>query len=351
LATAKKIGKEDAAFVLYPTIPVSHVSSSFDYAVFETITPEMQKRDGVSHSLRQQCGTKYEKRETLMKHRLRKVFLVAFCHLVVLVNCKPKLVSQAGVENYGVAKWGVDTSYLKQIVANNGRVDLCIDRQGEPGEDLYLNTVPNAAQKAIKEWTRVLYGYRDWPFREVAVNWVNASSQQCPANKKIIRIHVLERGVWDGSKNIVKNTFCAQFQTAPVCADIVRSYAHWFDREIFLIAGRPSDFDRIILHELGHIFGLADVYHERGYSDYAPINPVASVMENATHVAIDGDDAQGLRWVWDAIQGRRDFENPSCGTGYRDSGAYKQAGILYCVPTNVPKSRTTNSQSFNSNPN
>jgi hypothetical protein len=262
------------------------------------------------------------------------------------------LVSQAGVENYGVAKWGMDTSYLKQIVANNGRVDICIDLKGNPGEDLYLNTVPNAAQKSIKEWTRVLYGYRDWPYREVAVNWVNPSSQQCPANKEIIRIHVLERGVLSDSKNIVKNTFCTQFQTAPICADIVRSYALPLNREIFLIPEGTNNIDRTILHELGHIFGLHDVYHEKGRYDYVPANPVASVMaDNATSVAINGDDAQGLRWIWDAIQGRRDFENPSCGTGYKDSGTYKQAGILYCVPTNVPKSQTTNSQSFNPNPN
>lgn len=99
---------------------------------------------------------------------------------------------------------------------------------------------------------------------------------------------------------------------------------------------KESDFYRrfLMLHEMGHILGLDDLYYEKGVFDNAPKDQRTSIMrcDEIDLVHAGSDDAEGIKVVWDYIRGRLSSSKLSCGKGWFEvkPDLWKKTGILYC---------------------
>lgn len=93
----------------------------------------------------------------------------------------------------------------------------------------------------------------------------------------------------------------------------------------------PSDpyAERIILHEMGHIMGLADTYTEPGYQQ--PIGQPIGIMNRLSDVSgLTADDRAGAYALYEFINGRGSF----CDRGYSIGGAYEnKSRVAFCVPS------------------
>lgn len=113
---------------------------------------------------------------------------------------------------------------------------------------------------------------------------------------------------------------------------ISRGYALVGQNQIYLASQStvPSDpfAERVILHEMGHMFGLADTYTEPGYQQ--PISQPIGIMNNLYSVpGLTPDDLRGALALYDYINGRGEF----CAPGYQVGGAFENPNrIAFCVP-------------------
>jgi hypothetical protein len=113
---------------------------------------------------------------------------------------------------------------------------------------------------------------------------------------------------------------------------IQRSYAIPELREIhlspsYLASWDPNSF-RVILHEFGHMMGLADTYSEGGYQ--TPINQPSGIMNYAyLYDELQPDDIAGAIAVYEYANGR----GPFCRGIYVPGGAYENKNqIAFCAP-------------------
>lgn len=117
---------------------------------------------------------------------------------------------------------------------------------------------------------------------------------------------------------------------------ISRGYALVGQNQIYLAHATsvPEDpyAERVILHEFGHMFGLADTYTEGGYQQ--PIGQPAGIMNRLFDVpGLTADDFAGAYALYEYINGRGSF----CDRGYIVGGAYENPNrIAFCVPAFGP---------------
>lgn len=112
---------------------------------------------------------------------------------------------------------------------------------------------------------------------------------------------------------------------------VIRGFANIGQAEIHIgrdIADGSNPYaERIVLHEMGHMFGLADTYTEPGYQQ--PINQPPGIMNNLYAVpGLTSDDIDGARALYDYMNGR----GPFCRNGYAVGGAYENKNqVAFCV--------------------
>jgi hypothetical protein len=117
---------------------------------------------------------------------------------------------------------------------------------------------------------------------------------------------------------------------------VTRAYTIVGQNQVYLSHANtvPTDplAERIILHEFGHIFGLADTYSEPGYQQ--PLNQPPGIMNRLWEVnGLSGDDIRGAAALYEYINGRRPF----CDNGYVVGAAYENVNrVAFCVPTFGP---------------
>ena len=104
----------------------------------------------------------------------------------------------------------------------------------------------------------------------------------------------------------------------------------------------------LIIHELGHLIGLGDVY-VNDFSDPLTIEPTAmldlhpdaimgSAMSKTESFTLYEDDKIGLRQVWNYVR----TKDLACGNGYQvfnSDGDIRQSFALYCLPVDQGKDR------------
>lgn len=117
-----------------------------------------------------------------------------------------------------------------------------------------------------------------------------------------------------------------------VDASVQRSYAIPESHEIrlspmYLNAQDPNSY-RVILHEMGHMFGLADTYWEPGLQ--TPINQPPGIMNYCyAYDEPQADDIAGANAVYEYMNGR----GPFCRGIYAPGGAYENPNqIAFCAP-------------------
>lgn len=117
-----------------------------------------------------------------------------------------------------------------------------------------------------------------------------------------------------------------------VDAAVSRSYAIVGSNQIFLAPQYANSFDpfasRVILHEMGHMFGLADTYSEPGYQQ--PVGQLPAIMNNLYQVSwLTQDDLFGANALYEFINGRGGF----CDYPYMVGGAWENRNrVAFCIP-------------------
>jgi hypothetical protein len=97
-----------------------------------------------------------------------------------------------------------------------------------------------------------------------------------------------------------------------------------------------NDLEGVFNHELGHLFGLGDVYEEKGFDSALKHHPNA-LMRNGydpkVNHQIQPDDIAGLFTVINIIKSK----NPKCADGYNkleNDKDIRSSDTLYCIPNN-----------------
>lgn len=112
---------------------------------------------------------------------------------------------------------------------------------------------------------------------------------------------------------------------------VIRGFAKVGEAEIHIgrdiVDGSSPYAEKIVLHEMGHMFGLADTYTEPGYQQ--PISQPIGIMNNLYSVpGLTQDDIDGARALYDYMNGR----GPFCRNGYAVGGAYENRNqVAFCV--------------------
>ncbi len=268
-----------------------------------------------------------------------KWFLAIACALA-LWSCKPNLNTTAEESTFGIDKKISAASLLKQIASNSGKVQVCFDTKGTISKEMLAEVSANTIS-AIKEWQGALKGYADWPYNELTIEVIKPYLQlstgrvECPGtNFGAIKIHLHEYVI--ASELTLKGLFCTQFPKGAECSPLRRAWALLTTRDIFLGAGEERSHSRqTILHEIGHIFGLADVYYELDVQENIPqlFNDEDNSVMKCTSQQLTNDDINGIRWVWDYIKGRNNLKHADCSSGYKEwqTGTYQKTGTLFCV--------------------
>ena len=112
-----------------------------------------------------------------------------------------------------------------------------------------------------------------------------------------------------------------------------RSYAIPQNREIWLDLGAEESQQQVgalVLHELGHLFGLLDTYREKGADTNSEraFQPVVTAMSRPGFTDLARDDQEGIRAVWKMLVLGQPA--PRCGAGYKLHTVDRYGGV-YCI--------------------
>jgi hypothetical protein len=89
----------------------------------------------------------------------------------------------------------------------------------------------------------------------------------------------------------------------------------------------PKSHKYVVLHEMGHLFGVGDAYAIAGYSE--PGDQPSSTMKETDVFELQNDDKAAIRAVWRFLQ----TGNFLCETGYRSFEPTANGWSLFsCVP-------------------
>jgi len=159
--------------------------------------------------------------------------------------------------------------------------------------------IRESAERAVQQWTDSLLNNPYWTCKnKVAVSWGEAG-------QGTIQIYLESSGS--------------------------RSYSIVGQNQIYLsLANTNAEdpfADRVILHEFGHMFGLADTYSEGGYQ--TPIAQPLGIMNQLYQVSsLTEDDTDGANALYEYINGRQEF----CTSPYTVGGAWENTNrIAFCV--------------------
>ncbi|MFI7543560.1 cellulose binding domain-containing protein [Actinoplanes sp. NPDC049599] len=215
---------------------------------------------------------------------------------------------------YGFRNYGWD-----QVMANRGYLNYCVRWDSAATVTAAQRDAVHAALKRqVKKWMDVMAGHNGWPYAEVPVNivgWAVRDRAQLQWTDSSVDIYV---------NNIRENApqcsepcgrFFNQSGTYPNCPGGV---AHHYDQSLWLTAGFQGgaggdwgqrigseyflgalgqDDIHILLHEIGHTFGLDDFY------DWSP-DVGGFLMKAGSATRITDFDLWMLRDWWRHLKSR-----------------------------------------------
>jgi hypothetical protein len=235
--------------------------------------------------------------------------------LVTPLNQVWQHVEQTYSNPYGFRNYGWD-----QVFANRGSINYCVRwDSGAPVSAALRDQVHAALARQFKKWMDVMAGHNGWPYQNVPL--------------KVVGWAVRDRATlqWsDSSVDVYVNNIR---ENAPQCAEPCGRFfnqsgnypncpggaSHHYDMSLWLTAGMNGgaggdwgqrvgseyfvgainvDNMHILLHEIGHSFGLDDFY------DWTPSGVGGFLMKAGSAAQITEFDAWMLRDWWRHLKNR-----------------------------------------------
>jgi hypothetical protein len=216
--------------------------------------------------------------------------------VTMLAACKYEQPSETKYATFTFGRDRIRAMSMLDTIDRQGYIDISLQYQGMAATYDQDQAMRQNIARAIREWTGAL------------------DPASFPKNRPIVRIG------------------CCGSHTVIVNPAVTRSYALPEQKTIYLAGQYINQFDpnsyRTILHEVGHLMGLADTYSEPGRQQ--PIGQPDSVMNYVySHDQLQQDDIFGIRALWEYMR----YQGPFCRYPYGVGGAYENKGnIAFCVP-------------------
>ena len=142
------------------------------------------------------------------------------------------------------------------------------------------------ATASLNKWNVPLIGQPNWSVQSIETYQVVPNNGICPVMDNGLRVYEIAVISIDGGWNYA--------------ADLKMALGNWGVDSI------------VVMHELGHGIGLADIY---GWTGREPLQQPSAAMNNvwATRGEITQDDIDGIRFVWSLLNGNAQH----CPNGYK----------------------------------
>jgi hypothetical protein len=216
---------------------------------------------------------------------------------------------------YGFRNYGWD-----QVFANRGSINYCVRWDSSaPVSAALRDRIHASLARQFKKWMDVMAGHNGWPYQEVplkVVGWAvrNRSTLQWSDNSVDVYVNNIRENAPQCSEPCGR--FFNQSGTYPNCPG---GAAHHYDMSLWLTAGMGGgaggDWGQrigseyfvgaldaanihILLHEMGHSFGLDDFY------DWTPSGVGSFLMKAGSATQITEFDAWMFRDWWRHLKGR-----------------------------------------------
>jgi len=216
---------------------------------------------------------------------------------------------------YGFRNYGWD-----QVVANGGSINYCVRWDSSaPVSAALRDRVHASLARQFKKWMDVMVGHNAWPYQTVplkVVGWAvrDRSTLQWSDNSVDIYVNNIRENAPQCSEPCGR--FFNQSGTYPNCPG---GTSHHYDMSLWLTAGMnggaggdwgqrigseyyvgalDADNIHILLHEMGHSFGLDDFY------DWTPTGVGGFLMQAGSAAQITDFDAWMFRDWWRHLKSR-----------------------------------------------
>jgi len=216
---------------------------------------------------------------------------------------------------YGFRNYGWD-----QVVANGGSINYCVRWDSSaPVSAALRDRVHASLARQFKKWMDVMVGHNAWPYQSVplkVVGWAvrDRSTLQWSDNSVDIYVNNIRENAPQCSEPCGR--FFNQSGSYPNCPG---GAGHHYDMSLWLTAGMnggaggdwgqrigseyyvgalDADNIHILLHEMGHSFGLDDFY------DWTPTGVGGFLMQAGSAAQITDFDAWMFRDWWRHLKSR-----------------------------------------------
>ncbi|SMF05323.1 hypothetical protein [Pseudobacteriovorax antillogorgiicola] len=213
------------------------------------------------------------------------------------------------------------TLYTLQRTQGTLNVVLSYKNFDEPIGIATDQMVKDSITRALSDWNNALAEHPDWTHKNLRVNFVDGDTDDYCTKDDAVDY---QSTWWE----------CRHEDKIKIVIDqkIRRSYANMWHGMLIIEGQRvfldASDFYKLVLHEYGHLLGLADTYNEPGRQELQ--DQPQAIMNNLWLVdGLQRDDEIGIRALWSYL----DQDAPYCKIedGYGSDDISQGLG-LYCVP-------------------
>lgn len=270
---------------------------------------------------------------------------VALCALAA--GCRSRGFNQADVK-YGVMETNRTAGMLSSLAAGRIRVCLFLERAD------WQATIVQATEDALREWHRALLQTGIGEVApELRIAWTTSSD--C-LQTRVGGASMTNAGMENSARHLDPSEFVlvvpASFDSAlnllsgrdQIAPSVQqgRSFARAEARGIYLNAATRHPIPAVMLHEFGHLLGLADLYEEATRCPL-PGQPETSPMYNCVQTWLTDDEIAGLRHAFRRMKWAEGGggEAPGCEPGY-ELAPYRTIRpggreSVYCVKASDPE--------------
>lgn len=219
--------------------------------------------------------------------------------LVLNLSCMKEGTSSE--VNYAVNESANKVSLLRDVDSKNlisvciqERIPTFVKAQGITDADIAkrLNEVQASTDSALKTWLSFLQFNQFWRRNNVNIVYYMGANQ-CK-NKPSDAITI------ETDVGVSANLRCAGFYLPEPDGRLCRAHAYPLQRQIKLASSGWHGGERVVAHELGHIFGLGDVYDEDGRQTGVETMNENSIMGRSSFFT--ADDMLGINGVWSYVK-------------------------------------------------